>query len=472
MNTMQIKVIRYLLLLMVTCLLYVGVAARLSTQSFEQILMSGVILFLTAAPIVATIALKSLHGLPIFQLNLIFYSVSIGFGIFSTPSEQIYNVGEQSKIYALQLTAIGVVSQIVGFAVGITLFKNRVATISFIGPAGHSIVLKIGILFYSVRIVSILFPSVRDIPSVGQFILLASSIGIALIYSSSNTSTHRSLIRIVLFSIIIPLESVIGISTGSIGNFMVIIMLLVVVGLLNTNRVPWRILVVGILGYLMTAPVKMEFRYLTWGQGLVETTTYEKFQLYMELVVTHWMGDSNNNVNIASDREVAMFERFNHFPIFSLSVDLTPDFVPYWYGETIVNGMYSMIPRILWANKPQLSFGNAFGHRMGILHDQDITTSINLPWIIELYVNFGPYGIAIGMCVIGIAFALFHKLASGTRDKTPDRVLHGVLLVPLCFPESNLALMWGGLAVSFLVTFALCRLLATIDFRGGVAHVI
>ncbi len=137
--------------------------------------------------------------------------------------------------------------------------------------------------------------------------------------------------------------------------------------------------------------------------------------------------------------------RFAGFIVMSHVVNLTPSDVPYWNGETYRPFATSFIPRVLWPEKPQEKYGHAFGHRYRILNPWDRNTSVNIPWIIEMYANFGRIGVVVGMTLAGI-FLAFLSAIFNRREMTPlEFVTSAAIIFPLVYPASNFSLMTGSL---------------------------
>lgn len=126
-------------------------------------------------------------------------------------------------------------------------------------------------------------------------------------------------------------------------------------------------------------------------------------------------------------------------------VELTPHTVPYWDGTSFANIITDPIPRFLWHNKPKEVMGQTFGHRYRLINDSDTDTSMNLPWLIEFYINFGLPGVFVGMALAGGLMAILEWLL--LRGSMPDvQVVAGWALVfPLTYQASNVSLMLGGL---------------------------
>ena len=126
-------------------------------------------------------------------------------------------------------------------------------------------------------------------------------------------------------------------------------------------------------------------------------------------------------------------------------VDKTPDPVPYWAGETYKPLFTSMIPRAVWPGKPEERTGNAFGRRYGILAETERQLSFNLPWITEMYANFGRAGVILGMALVGLLFGFLERFLARPGMTALEFVTGTTILLPLFFQESNFSLMTGSL---------------------------
>lgn len=83
-----------------------------------------------------------------------------------------------------------------------------------------------------------------------------------------------------------------------------------------------------------------------------------------------------------------------------------PAIEPYAYGETVYSAFYTLIPRILWEDKPVVAGGSEFYTRFtGEIRPVDDVTSIGIAYPFELYANGGPVWVVIGLGVIGFLCA-------------------------------------------------------------------
>lgn len=130
--------------------------------------------------------------------------------------------------------------------------------------------------------------------------------------------------------------------------------------------------------------------------------------------------------------------------LFAHVVAKSPSEVPFWGGETYKPLLTAMIPRAVWHGKPREVTGGLFGKRYDLLEPTS-ATSLNLPWHIETYVNFGSVGVVVGMALIGAFLALLDKLLNAPGRRELEMGIGLGILMPLSFQDSNLSVMVGTL---------------------------
>lgn len=122
----------------------------------------------------------------------------------------------------------------------------------------------------------------------------------------------------------------------------------------------------------------------------------------------------------------------------------TPERIPYYRGETLRPLLYVVVPRFLWPNKPREDIGNRIGHTYRVLSPADHVTSINLPWIVEFYINFGIPGVLGGLALTGFLMGGIAWLGVAASRSEVIALLTISVLFPLTYQESNLSLMLGN----------------------------
>jgi hypothetical protein len=163
----------------------------------------------------------------------------------------------------------------------------------------------------------------------------------------------------------------------------------------------------------------------------------------------------------------AMSKRSGILDILADVVRRTPAEVPYWNGSTYFSLIGKAVPRILWPNKPTMELGQDFGHRYQYLDQADASTSINFPYLVEFYANFGPMAILPGMLVVGMIYGLLATLVNRPGQSTLASVAGVVLLLPLFNIESDFAVTFGGLLLNGA---ALWLILITVQRESLATH--
>jgi hypothetical protein len=132
--------------------------------------------------------------------------------------------------------------------------------------------------------------------------------------------------------------------------------------------------------------------------GIREGTSFsERVEAFWEL--THIPGIADLTPSAQSDR---IAERLDQSTLLVAAVSYTPAIEPYALGETMWEPMFiALVPRALWPDKPLSAGGNEFvsrftGWRFGA------ETSVGLHPLFEFYVNFGPFGAAVGLLLMGL----------------------------------------------------------------------
>lgn len=133
--------------------------------------------------------------------------------------------------------------------------------------------------------------------------------------------------------------------------------------------------------------------------------------------------------------------RLNMFASFAQVVSKTPTEVPLWHGETYLPALTEHIPRALWPDKSLLDTGQQFGHRFGLLDEDDYITSANMPQIVEARANFDTEWLFFCMFLIGgiqvVMWRLFdHSEASPLLIAVGASALSGLFMLECSFSLS------------------------------------
>ena len=94
------------------------------------------------------------------------------------------------------------------------------------------------------------------------------------------------------------------------------------------------------------------------------------------------------------------------------------------------------------------------------------TTSINLPWVVEMYANFGRAGVLLGMALVGTFLALMSAIFNRREMTSLEFVVGAAIIFPLVYPASNFSLMTGTLLQLTLALWIYFRFGLTIGTRN------
>jgi len=198
--------------------------------------------------------------------------------------------------------------------------------------------------------------------------------------------------------------------------------------------------------------VAMEYRARSWfaetqlslagRAGLMGTLMVQKFQ--KEGVVT-----------TVQDGWEIVAGRSANLDLLADVVRQTGSTVPFWGGETYLSLVGFAVPRFIWPSKPTKTLGQDFGHRYGYLDSWDTWTSINLPFLIEFYANFGEIGVLVGMVIAGLLYRLLDNDLNRAGQPLQVTICSLVLLVPLLNIESDFSLVFGGLFMNSVALWGL-----------------
>ena len=463
-------IVRFLYILLCTFLIilaFYGIFIRkYDAISNLQAAYATIIVALGLLPAAITL-LRKREGelIPLMPLHGMFYALTFGFSVFFINGYTIQplpefaeRIGwieneEDNLSNALVLTILGQIFLYIGYYT----FRQFLGDLKPINtrdvPISRQI--KFALFLFFCYLSFQLFPKLRTLPSVEQLMmpLCYMSIGILTLLALNRKLSHFYLIFLA-FAVVIVLSNLL--LSGSLAP---VVFFLVFLGIIYWNKkraLPWIFIIICILIAIILNPVKSKFRTHTWYAQDQSITYYDKAILLGQLVKEHY-ADSSVLEKVNSDKGIV--HRLAHISTFAYVAAVTPDSVPYWSGDSYQTLWTSFIPRILWPGKPQSTIGQDFGHRYGLLQTYDMGTSMNLPWIIEFYANFGLWGVLLGMFFIGVFFRIVLQKLKVSVNNPIEHVLAVTITFSLFYAESNFALMAGGILPIFMVFIFLARLL-------------
>lgn len=146
------------------------------------------------------------------------------------------------------------------------------------------------------------------------------------------------------------------------------------------------------------------------------------------------------------------FGRFNQSKSIFNIFEKTDKFL---YGKSLMNFFVSLgPPRFIWKNKPVINAsGNEFGRKYGIILPDDFGTNVGPTIIGDLYLNFGVWGIALGMLFFGALLRfIFDVLIRYSGASLSGIMIYSVFWTQIIKgTEDWLAPVWAGLVKIFVI---------------------
>lgn len=188
----------------------------------------------------------------------------------------------------------------------------------------------------------------------------------------------------------------------------------------------WPVVVFGLAGvylglslYLAYASSRGAIRESVWGGASFEN----RVSTVGQALSNFSLFDIRDDLHLRS-----VDARLNQNELVGAAVAYTPSRQDYAYGATYTQALISLVPRIVWPDKP-VKAGS-----MGLVTVYtgiyfDVNTSVGLGQVLEFYINYGRFGVLIGFLLLGALL--------GQIDRRAARSLH--------------AGDWHGFALWFLI---------------------
>jgi len=242
-------------------------------------------------------------------------------------------------------------------------------------------------------------------------------------------------------------QLLIGFSSGLLAEMAEVLILFGLVYLNIKKKVLFKTLFFCLFIFFLLNPLKKEMRSLTWS-GSQKLNVVEKAQIFGGVIARNLSSsdflDSRNEI----------VSRVDYTKTLGQVMAESPANVPYFLGGTYLPLLTVWIPRFLWPDKPTPAIGNEWAHYYGLVDTNDFTTSYNLCWLIEFYINFGVWGVLVGMFFCGFFFWVLKKILCSSPDVTLLEYSVAVtLLWRIWFAEGNFALEFGGVIIGSITLF-------------------
>jgi hypothetical protein len=411
------------------------------------------------------------YQIPVLGVHCLFLAVCFGFsGFLAVPSVSANKSVEDEDIArALACASLGLTCLLAGYSLAGRWLRNRVrpwspgwqirsGNLELLGwmsvAAGYAgaIVTKLGVVSFS------------------QITGIFSTLGFFLLLTLALEKRMSILARIVVLLLLVPFVLLhdTGFRTGQLAGIVTTLCWISLIFLRTHGRVSWPLILAAVVFFLVFQPVKFYVRAASWGEGR-DLSLRETITAYAD-GFRQYYGTSKEMLAGASDSFGGSFTRINHLIVTAAIIRDTPSPIPFLYGRSYLPLLTKPIPRFLWPGKPQERFGNYWAQRYGFVGENDSTTSFNLPWLPEMFMNFGWSGVIIIMFLVGVVYRYLWLKFMSQPGSVVQYVLGLVIASMIIFTESNLSMKLGGVIILFLFVWVLGQLLQFVGFENVRVH--
>lgn len=363
--------------------------------------------------------------------------------------------------YPVQLVFFGWVAMMTAYAVTGALFPKHTRSVALVWRP--KIIAKWGLTLLVAGIaVNALRALLNNSLSIGGILQLFVSmqwLGIGLL---TVLARRGELSRIGQVTLVTGFLVAVGVALAQ-GNISPVAMLCVVVGFglwIGRPVIEPRWVIAAVVAALVAVTFRgsmRDFRMIAWYQN-TQLTQAERVGLAARLVEKRireqgLLSTVTAGAAVTAQRSAAM-------DLFADVVRRTPDQIPYWNGQTYYSLIGLAVPRFLWPDKPTKELGQAFGHRYEYLHSSNLSTSINFPFLVEFYANFGGRGVLLGMLLVGLIYRVLDQLVNRPGQSALQSMFGVTLLLPMFLIESDFSLIFGGIPLTGVALFFLWRTIA------------
>lgn len=402
---------------------------------------------------------------PVFELLMGWYSVSLGWS--SLFPELDWRMVHQEHIGATyEIALAGLLAALAGFYLLPQLPRIRFAGRAFKFNVPQDFLYITGMSFIGLNVALFALTGVIQAGSLEIIRVTLGNCGICLAwlyYFKPNIPPNRKLMILGATATMLLVQALVA-------SVKPLIVPLIVIGFAYWrvhHRVPFKLIFCVVLAFLILNPVKFYWRErVAFGSGSQVLSVWGNLSALQEAFTDYYFGSNVRNI----EGTKLTLNRLSDIAIFSKAVSWTPEYVPYWEGETLKALPYTFIPRFLWPGKPRALHANQFGQRYELIGPKDTKTLISTAWITELYVNFGSIGVLLGMGMIGV-MARWVQDSFGARGVTDLHFAVGVGAAgPLYNAGENLAMIWGGLPLKVIVLLVMINALHSYLYGGRQAR--
>ena len=423
----------------------------ISSGIFDRVhVVANGILTLAAYPMWRYLRMRD-ENTPFLAVLILLYALYFGVPVFlPVELEGVYaDVTRGSILAASSLVLAGIAVLIVGYY---AMFPRQSAralprlSVYWCLRRARLLAVLTGVVGIAAEITSI----VADVPlylgAPLYFLQQLALVSVGTLYYMHLTGDLQGRYRVFLWALMIPSLVLTTLASGFAFPLARLLLFLVLLYIAVKKTLPFRLALLGVLLVLPVLTFKAEYRKIARFDTRVEAASaqdvMQKGLLFANIVV---VGLFDTVPEELSEAAQALQRRIDLVSFLAYLMELTPEFVPYLEGETYSDLLWKFIPRFLYPDKPVSGWGNQTGQLYGVIDVEDYQTSINMPQIVEMYLNFGYAGVIIGMFLLSQIYALLAAILNHRNAGEWGTVASCVIFSSFFNIESNFALVYGGL---------------------------
>lgn len=319
----------------------------------------------------------------------------------------------------------------------------------------------IAIAFMAVGLVAIaMLKTGRVFEGGGQVIVFGTRlavIGVLTFYLLQMRGQLGKTSGLLLWLVYVPIFILIAISGGNSGPIGLFAISVTMLYIGEKRKIPWLVIALGFCVLFPFMWAKFEYRDMVWdASGAANFADFgdamKNVMTFASLAGKFATGMDDSDFGFALH---AIAIRFDISYLFAHVATLTPAEVPYLHGESYADVLWKVVPRLIVPDKPDPNYGQAFGHMYYILAVNDLTTSINFPQMVEMYVNFGVPGVLIGMFVMSQIYWFLSYMMNQPAMGDWLTVFANSIFTGLFLIETNFSLVVGGIFYNVILLYVI-----------------
>jgi hypothetical protein len=213
-----------------------------------------------------------------------------------------------------------------------------------------------------------------------------------------------------------------------------------------SGKIPWGAVVTGAAAVAFLHAGKGDMREEYWGESRTSTVQPWDYPEFFGDWTSSSIDGLFGNIPDEDEKSSDLLERSSLMQLLLYEQDITPDHLPFMWGDTYIIVPELIIPRILFPSKPSTHEGTA---RLNIyygLQTQEQTEGTSIGWglLNESYANFGYFGMA-GLAIVLGAFCGY---VEGLALSVPLLSLRGLWVVIVACYAFQIELAAGSLAAA------------------------